>query len=115
MACDYMGLHIDSRRTPHRDAAQVHNERRPPGHIVRVQRSGGDKLGLNKDLTPTQQVCNLELWPLFKEAKVTGKCAFWRISSSSSTIFKFAHLPLSKGMETRETYVWYYGTCTGVV
>ncbi len=34
------------------------------------------KLGLNKDLTPTQQACKSELWPLFKEAKAANKCAF---------------------------------------
>ncbi len=33
------------------------------------------KLGLDDDLTPTKQARNLELWPLFKEAKVKGKCA----------------------------------------
>jgi hypothetical protein len=36
------------------------------------------KLGLDKDLTPTQQARKSELWPLFKEAKVAGKRAFWR-------------------------------------
>jgi hypothetical protein len=34
------------------------------------------KLGLNEDLTPIQQVCKSELWPLFKEAKATNKHAF---------------------------------------
>jgi hypothetical protein len=37
----------------------------------------GTKLGLDEDLTPTQQTCKSELWPLFKEAKVTSKHAFW--------------------------------------
>jgi predicted secreted hydrolase len=35
-------------------------------------------LGLDENLTPTQQVRKLELWPLFKEAKATSKRAFWR-------------------------------------
>jgi hypothetical protein len=35
-------------------------------------------LGLDENLTPTQQARKLELWPLFKEAKATGKRAFWR-------------------------------------
>jgi hypothetical protein len=38
----------------------------------------GTKLGLDEDLTPAQQVCKSKLWPLFKEAKVVSKCAFWR-------------------------------------
>ncbi len=33
------------------------------------------KLGLDEDLTPTQQVRKLELWPLFKEAKAANKHA----------------------------------------
>jgi len=37
----------------------------------------GTKLGLNENLTPTQQGRKSELWPLFKEAKATGKRAFW--------------------------------------
>ncbi len=37
----------------------------------------GTKLGLDEDLMPTQQARKLKLWPLFKEAKETGKCAFW--------------------------------------
>jgi hypothetical protein len=36
------------------------------------------KLGLDEDLTPTQQARKSELWPLFKEAKAAGKRAFWR-------------------------------------
>jgi hypothetical protein len=36
----------------------------------------GTKLGLNEDLTPTQQVRKLELWPLFKEAKIASKRTF---------------------------------------
>ncbi len=36
------------------------------------------KLGLDENLTPTQQVHKLEPWSLFKEAKAVGKCAFWR-------------------------------------
>ncbi len=31
------------------------------------------KLHLDENLTPTQQVRKLELWPLFKEAKTIGK------------------------------------------
>jgi hypothetical protein len=38
----------------------------------------GTKLGLDEDLTPTQQARKSELWPLFKEAKATIKRAFWR-------------------------------------
>ncbi len=38
----------------------------------------GTKLGLDEDLTPTQQARKSKLWPLFKEAKATGKRAFWR-------------------------------------
>jgi hypothetical protein len=38
----------------------------------------GTKLGLDEDLTLTQQACKSELWLLFKEAKVTCKHAFWR-------------------------------------
>jgi hypothetical protein len=33
-------------------------------------------MGLDEDLTPAQQVRKSELWPLFKEAKAVGKCAF---------------------------------------
>jgi hypothetical protein len=36
----------------------------------------GTKLGLDEDLTPTQQVHKSELWPLFKEAKAANKSAF---------------------------------------
>ncbi len=36
-------------------------------------------------------------------------------SSSSSTALKFVHPPLFKGVQTRKTCVWYYGTCAGVV
>jgi hypothetical protein len=39
----------------------------------------GTKLGLDEDLTPTQQARKSELWPLFKEAKAAGKRTFWRI------------------------------------
>jgi hypothetical protein len=35
---------------------------------------------LDEDFTPTQQARKLELWPLFKEAKATGKHAFWRVA-----------------------------------
>jgi hypothetical protein len=35
----------------------------------------GTKLGLDEDLTLAQQACKLKMWPLFKEAKATGKCA----------------------------------------
>jgi hypothetical protein len=35
----------------------------------------GTKLGLDKDLTLTQQAHKSKLWPLFKEAKVASKCA----------------------------------------
>jgi hypothetical protein len=48
-------------------------------HQATLQRRKGlarTKLGLDEDLTPTQQVCKLELWPLFKEAKAIGKRAF---------------------------------------
>ncbi len=38
----------------------------------------GTKLGLDEDLTPMQHACKSEMWPLFKEAKVVGKRAFWR-------------------------------------
>jgi hypothetical protein len=38
----------------------------------------GTKLGLDEDLMPTQQAHKSEMWPLFKEAKVVGKHAFWR-------------------------------------
>jgi hypothetical protein len=37
-------------------------------------------LGLDKDLTPTQQVRKSELWSLFKEAKAAGEHSFWRIA-----------------------------------
>jgi hypothetical protein len=37
----------------------------------------GTKLGLDNDLTFAQQARKSELWPLFKEAKVAGKHAFW--------------------------------------
>jgi hypothetical protein len=40
----------------------------------------GTKLGLDKDLTLAQQACKSEIWPLFKEAKVVNKRAFWRIA-----------------------------------
>jgi hypothetical protein len=39
----------------------------------------GTTLGRDEDLTPTQQACKSEMWPLFKEAKAAGKCAFWRM------------------------------------
>ncbi len=35
--------------------------------------------------------------------------------SSLSTTLRFAHPPLSRGVRIKETYAWYYGTCTGVV
>ncbi len=35
-------------------------------------------MGLDEDLTFAQQARKLDLWPLFKEAKATGKRAFWR-------------------------------------
>jgi NADH:ubiquinone oxidoreductase subunit F (NADH-binding) len=73
------------------------------------------KLGLDEDLTPAQQARKSELWSLFKEAKAMGKHTFCTQSSFSSMALRFAHLPLSRGMGTRETYVWYYGTCMGVV
>jgi len=38
------------------------------------------KLGLDENLTPTQQACKSKLWPLFKEAKATGKRTFWCIA-----------------------------------
>ncbi len=38
----------------------------------------GTKLGLDEDLTPTQQAHKSKLWPLFEEAKAAGKRAFWR-------------------------------------
>jgi hypothetical protein len=38
----------------------------------------GSKLGLDENLTPTLQARKSELWSLFKEAKATNKCAFWR-------------------------------------
>jgi hypothetical protein len=34
------------------------------------------KLSLDEDLTLAQQARKLKLWPLFKEAKAVGKCAF---------------------------------------
>jgi hypothetical protein len=40
----------------------------------------GTKLGLDEDLTPTQQARKSELWPLFKEAKAASKLAFWRVA-----------------------------------
>jgi hypothetical protein len=40
----------------------------------------GTKLGLDKDLTPTQQARKSELWSLFKEAKATNKRAFWHVT-----------------------------------
>ncbi len=36
----------------------------------------GTKLGLDEDLTPTQQARKSKMWSLFKEAKATGKRAF---------------------------------------
>jgi hypothetical protein len=38
----------------------------------------GTKLGLNKNLTPTQQARKSKLWPLFKEAKAACKRTLWR-------------------------------------
>jgi hypothetical protein len=38
----------------------------------------GTKLGMDKDLMPTQQARKSKLWPLFKEAKAAGKRVFWR-------------------------------------
>jgi hypothetical protein len=38
------------------------------------------KLGSDKDLTPTQQARKSKMWPIFKEAKVAGKRAFWRVA-----------------------------------
>ncbi len=37
----------------------------------------GSKLGLDEDLTTTQQARKSELWSLFKKAKVASKCTFW--------------------------------------
>jgi hypothetical protein len=37
----------------------------------------GIKLGLDEDLTPTQQACKSKLWLLFKKARATGKHTFW--------------------------------------
>jgi hypothetical protein len=47
-------------------------------HAALRRRKGlaGTTLGLDEDLTPTQQARKLELWPLFKKAKVTSKRAF---------------------------------------
>jgi hypothetical protein len=36
-------------------------------------------------------------------------------SNFSSMALKFARPPLSRGVGTKETYAWYYGTCMGVV
>jgi hypothetical protein len=63
---------------------------------------GGTKLGLDEDLTPTQQVHKSELWPLFKEAKMAGKRAFWHATELLSTTFKFARPPRGTGIG--ETY-----------
>ncbi len=38
----------------------------------------GTKLGLYEDLMPAQEAHKSEIWPLFKEAKVANKRAFWR-------------------------------------
>jgi hypothetical protein len=48
-------------------------------HAVLRRHKGlvGTKLGLDEDLTPVQQACKSEMWPLFKEAKATSKRAFW--------------------------------------
>jgi hypothetical protein len=51
------------------------------GRQVALQRRKGlakTRLGLDKDLMPTQQARKSELWPLFKEAKAASKRAFWR-------------------------------------
>jgi len=45
--------------------------------LRRCKGLAGTKLGLDEDLTPTQQARKSELWPLFKEAKAVGKRAFW--------------------------------------
>jgi hypothetical protein len=37
----------------------------------------GTKLGLDEDLTPTQQARKSKMWPLFKEAKEVDKRTFW--------------------------------------
>jgi hypothetical protein len=49
-------------------------------HVVLRGHKGlmGTKLSLDKDFKPAQQARKSELWPLFKEAKAVGKCAFWR-------------------------------------
>jgi hypothetical protein len=41
-------------------------------------------MGLDEDLTPTQQAHKSKLWPLFKEAKAAGKWAFWWASATSN-------------------------------
>jgi hypothetical protein len=72
----------------------------------------GTKLSLDEDLTPTQQACKSELWPLFKEAKATTKRTFWHVAKffvNNTQIYP----PSSKGVGTKKTYAWYYGTCTG--
>jgi hypothetical protein len=38
----------------------------------------GTQLGLDDDLTPTQQTQKRAAWATFKEAKAAGKRAFWR-------------------------------------
>jgi hypothetical protein len=78
MACDFMGLHLGSRCTPRRGVAQVCNERGSPGRAAKAQGLSGDQIGPGRSLTPTQQAHKSKLWPLFKEAKVAHKRAFWR-------------------------------------
>ncbi len=73
------------------------------------------ELGLDKDLTPTQQACKSELWPLFEEAKAIGKRAFWRATELFINNTQICSPPLLRRVGTKETYVWYYGTCTGEV
>ncbi len=34
-------------------------------------------MGPDEDLMPTQQAHKSEMWPLFKEVKIVGKCAIW--------------------------------------
>jgi hypothetical protein len=71
------------------------------------------KLGLDKDLTLAQQACKSESWSLFKEAKVAGRRAFWCAAELFVDNTQICPQPLSRGVGTKETYAWYYGTCMG--
>jgi len=84
-------------------------------HAVLRGRKGlaGTKLGLDKDLTLHSKHTSQRCGRYSRRPKQRESPPFGTQPSSSSMALRFAYPLLSKGMRTRETYAWYYGTCTG--